>query len=406
MNPQTPRGAATRAHRPLLAIGAIAALMGGIGTIGAHAATPSAASSTPASSFHPLAPVRVLDTRSGVGGHTGPIDDVVLDTEDLQVVPDDATAVVLNVTVDAPSTASFVSVQPAGAPAHQVSNINFVAGQTVANQVTIALTTPEGVSFDTYAGTLQLIVDVSGYYAPSPSGGGNGEPGPAGPAGPAGPVGPAGEQGPAGADGAQGPIGLPGTPGIQGPAGADGDDGLNGSGAMFATGGDGAEATTIAGGLSGTATVLPLSGYTVASDTLDGVSIVGGTIDLTNTPGIGQPVPNDLTLTSISASFSNTVAMGLVGTTVTVTAQVFSASNSSNVYTPVPGALVTLSPALTGVIPIGTISSGLTTGLAIPMTIGTKVIVVVSATAAGVTLINTVTGGVSVGIEVVGNQPI
>jgi hypothetical protein len=51
---------------------------------------------------------------------------------------------------------------------------------------------------------------------------------------------------------------------------------------------------------------------------------------------------------------------------------------------------VTAAPSLTGVDAIGTISNGMTTGLSIPVTAGTRGVIVVSVTAAGVSLINTV----------------
>ena len=148
-----PSAGAARSRRRAVTIGALALAIGAIGVAGANAAPDD--DDTVASAFHPLAPIRVIDTRSGVGGHTGPIDDIELTAADLSVVPDDATAVVLNVTVDRPSATGFLSVQPVGAPAQQVSNLNFVSGQTVANQVTIALS-GGGVSFDTSAPTVAI----------------------------------------------------------------------------------------------------------------------------------------------------------------------------------------------------------------------------------------------------------
>ena len=44
-------------------------------------------------------------------------------------------AVALNVTVTEPSAYSFLTVWPTGAPRPLASNLNFVAGQTVANAV-------------------------------------------------------------------------------------------------------------------------------------------------------------------------------------------------------------------------------------------------------------------------------
>ena len=120
-------------------------------------------------------------------------------------------------------------------------------------------------------------------------------------------------------------------------------------------------------------------------------------IDLTGTAlgpiiNFAFSMPRDGTITSIAAYYSNTVALALVGTTVTITAQLFSSTTPDNTFTAIPGAVVTLAPPLTGVVALGTISSGITTGLSIPVTAETRLLMVFSATAEGVTLINTATG--------------
>lgn len=76
----------------------------------------------------------------------------------------------------------------------------------------------------------------------------------------------------------------------------------------------------------------------------------------------------DIIITSITAYFSTTAALSLVGTTVTLTAQLYQSTTPGNIFTPIAGAIVILAPPLTGVLSIGTISSGITTGLSIPMT--------------------------------------
>lgn len=158
--------------------------------------------------------------------------------------------------------------------------------------------------------------------------------------------------------------------------------------------------TTIAGGLVGTTSLLGFG------SSATGVSLVGGAIDLTGTAlgpliNFAFSVPRDGTITSISAYFSNTVALALVGTTITITAQLFSSTTPDNTFTPVPGALVTLAPALTGIVSLGDTSNGITTGLAIPVTAETRLLLVFSATADGVTLINAVTGYASGGLTIV-----
>jgi BclB C-terminal domain-containing protein len=133
--------------------------------------------------------------------------------------------------------------------------------------------------------------------------------------------------------------------------------------------------------------------------------LIGGNIDLTG--DIAGPlinfafsVPRDGTITSISAFFSTTVALALVGSTVTVTAQLYRAPATSNVFSPIPGASVTLAPALTGVISLGTISSGITTPLAIPVAETDRLLMVFSSTATGLSLVNTVAGYASAGYTI------
>ena len=219
-----------------------------------------------------------------------------------------------------------------------------------------------------------------------------GEPGPTGPAGLAGEPGPTGPTGPTGETGANGANGATGATGATGPTGA---NGLDGAGAIipFASKAP-ITLTTIAGGLSGTGGIIGFG------DSDSGYSILGGTIDLTNSSNFAFSMPRDGTITSLSAYFSTTSALALVGTTVSITGQVYTSSTPDNIFTAVPGATVTLAPSLTGIIALGTVSNGITTGLSIPVTAGTRVMVVFSATAAGVTLINTVEGYASAGLSI------
>ena len=156
--------------------------------------------------------------------------------------------------------------------------------------------------------------------------------------------------------------------------------------------------TSIAGGLPGTGVLV---GFGNSAQT---TSAVGATIDLTGGPGTDLDeafsLPRDGTITSITAFFSTTQALSLIGTTVTVTAQLYSSTTPNNTFTAVPGAVVTLAPALTGIVAIGTISDGITTGLSIPVTAETRLIMVYSITAAGLSLNNTVSGYMSGGVSI------
>lgn len=95
-----------------------------------------------------------------------------------------------------------------------------------------------------------------------------------------------------------------------------------------------------------------------------------------------------------------TIQSKLSLTLYSIRAQLYVSNTPNNVFTPIPGAIVNLSPALSGTISIGTISNGITTGLSIPVTAQSRLLMVYSAQASGLSLINTVVGYASAGIEI------
>jgi hypothetical protein len=89
--------------------------------------------------FHPLPPMRILDTRTGSGAPLGPGGTLRLQVTGRGGVPAIATALVYNLTITQPTGSGFLTVYPSGAARPNVSNINFVAGQTMANSGTTKL---------------------------------------------------------------------------------------------------------------------------------------------------------------------------------------------------------------------------------------------------------------------------
>jgi sugar lactone lactonase YvrE len=157
------------------AIGAaVAVTLGAGGLISVNAANDT-------SSFVPITPTRILDTRSG--DRVGSLDTAgVSDPYRLKVIGtagiplSGVTAVSLNVTaVDTRTNnyGGFVSVYPCASMSStkpDVSNINFVSGQTVANAVTVAVSADGYVCFYLY-GTAHVVVDANGYYSQASSSG-------------------------------------------------------------------------------------------------------------------------------------------------------------------------------------------------------------------------------------------
>jgi hypothetical protein len=124
-----------------------------------------------------LNPARVLDTRTGEGGNISGLSSQAL--TELRIagfggVPaTGATAVVLNVTVDAPFTNGFITAWPSGEAQPTVSNLNFVPGQTVPNLVTVKIGPNGRVNLYNSQGFTQVVADVVGYYtAARPASGG------------------------------------------------------------------------------------------------------------------------------------------------------------------------------------------------------------------------------------------
>jgi len=149
------------------AIGAAIAVTLGLARVGTVQLVGAEVSSGERAVFVPLTPVRILDTRDGTGGITGPI--AAGGSFELQVtgvggVPADATGVVMNVTGTEATDLSFITVWPAGEPRPNASNLNLTPGQNLPNLVTVKLGAGGRLGFYNYAGTTHLAADVAGYY--------------------------------------------------------------------------------------------------------------------------------------------------------------------------------------------------------------------------------------------------
>jgi hypothetical protein len=73
--------------------------------------------------------------------------------------------VALNVTAVNPTRSGFLTVYPTGSPRPNTSNVNFVAGQTVANRVVMPIGTDGHVSIYNSSGSVDIVVDVNGSFS-------------------------------------------------------------------------------------------------------------------------------------------------------------------------------------------------------------------------------------------------
>jgi len=133
--------------------------------------------------YHPLEPVRLLDTRNpsldvsplgakpaGAGGPSFDLPLLAGPLADDGITSGDVLAVMVTITVDSPSQAGYLSAVPKGAAPADTSIINFSQGQAVANlalvrpgvdgDLTVSLTTQS-------AGSANVIVDLQGWFSTS-----------------------------------------------------------------------------------------------------------------------------------------------------------------------------------------------------------------------------------------------
>lgn len=130
----------------------------------------SISASTTSGLYNPISPARVMGTSQGgaqvpadaglavtvAGGSTG--------------VPESATAVVINATAAAATSASFLTIYPTGVARPLASNLNFgpqLQGQATANRVTVGIGAGGQITVYNHAGTVAVDVDLDGYYSGS-----------------------------------------------------------------------------------------------------------------------------------------------------------------------------------------------------------------------------------------------
>jgi SpoIID/LytB domain protein len=126
------------------------------------------AAAAPPAGFSALTPVRLVDTRIGLGAPTGR-----LQTDcTIQVrpgLPDDATAAVVNITTVDVSGLGFITAYPCGTPRPWVSMAQSAEGRVTPSTAIVPLGA-DG-SFCVYSPIpSNVVVDLLGYYAPSASG--------------------------------------------------------------------------------------------------------------------------------------------------------------------------------------------------------------------------------------------
>jgi hypothetical protein len=122
--------------------------------------------------YSALTPIRVLDTRYGIGAPPSRIGAghfVDLAIAGHYGVPANATAAVLNITGVGPTTSTWIAATPTpSTPVRPTtSTLNLTKNSTQANGVTVALSPSGSVRLFNSAGTTNLVADLMGYYSAS-----------------------------------------------------------------------------------------------------------------------------------------------------------------------------------------------------------------------------------------------
>ncbi|HEX2117730.1 MAG TPA: hypothetical protein VHF91_00980, partial [Acidimicrobiales bacterium] len=121
--------------------------------------------------FSTRVPSRILDTRLGQGApaaRVGPASTLSVQVTGRGGVPGTGVAaVVLNVTVTEPTAVSYLTAWPAGETRPLASNLNYAAGQTVPNLVTVKVGAGGRIHLYNNLGWAHVIADVAGWYGPA-----------------------------------------------------------------------------------------------------------------------------------------------------------------------------------------------------------------------------------------------
>jgi SpoIID/LytB domain protein len=143
-----------------------------VGGCGAEA--PAGGAPSPAAGYHALpTAVRLLDTRTGQGGTTGPVPEqceVGIQVTGQGGIPaTGVTAVLLNVTAVSPRADGYVTAYPCATGRPGTSNLNPPRGGTVAGSVIVTPDAAGRVCLFTWAAG-DLVVDAQGWFGPGEAG--------------------------------------------------------------------------------------------------------------------------------------------------------------------------------------------------------------------------------------------
>lgn len=124
-------------------------------------------------SYYPVQPCRIVDTRSGLGGFTGQLQNGVVRNFTIKgaqpcIIPTTAAAVSFNVTVADAASSGWVALWPSTSSYPGISTLNFNTAENIANGAVVPLAsgTPDLSVVAAFSGSsgVNLILDITGYF--------------------------------------------------------------------------------------------------------------------------------------------------------------------------------------------------------------------------------------------------
>jgi uncharacterized protein (DUF1501 family) len=134
---------------------------------GSAASIPIVLGPSASSGFVSLSPLRLFDTREGLGGRTGPLQQAEEWTFGIAGqfgVPNEAVAVAINLTAVDATDPTYVTVWPGGTSRPVSSNLNPVPGMAVPNLVVTQLGGAKSIGMYNNSGSVHLVGDLVGYF--------------------------------------------------------------------------------------------------------------------------------------------------------------------------------------------------------------------------------------------------
>jgi hypothetical protein len=123
---------------------------------------------TPAGYYQPVPQTRILDTRSGIGGTTGPItpdSTVKLSIAGIAgVATTNVTAVAINITALSGTGNGYVNAYPDNTPRPVTSNLNYPTSTAIANYVIVPVGNNGKIDLFNHGYNVQLLADITGYF--------------------------------------------------------------------------------------------------------------------------------------------------------------------------------------------------------------------------------------------------